>query len=159
MERTPDSVAREIEAIRHALAVVSAAVDRYAEIATQNVGQTSPTDSCEVGASHTALFMETHKLLRVARGPVDMVYSHFENVRVFLIFLLRLCGCLKRDDDEMRSSYFVEQSAHAGAVRAVMEMGVFEAMPRDGSSITAAVLAQKLDVEKDLLGEQLFKHN
>jgi hypothetical protein len=31
-------------------------------------------------------------------------------------------------------------------------MGIFEALPLDGSSLSADVLAEKLDVEKDLLG-------
>jgi hypothetical protein len=31
-------------------------------------------------------------------------------------------------------------------------MGIFEALPLDGSSLSADVLAEKLNVEKDLLG-------
>lgn len=34
-----------------------------------------------------------------------------------------------------------------------MEMGIFEAVPMDGSSVTATVLAEKLGADKDLLGE------
>ena len=34
-----------------------------------------------------------------------------------------------------------------------MEMGVFEALPMDGSSATAESLSKKLAVEKDLLGK------
>lgn len=33
-----------------------------------------------------------------------------------------------------------------------MEMGVFEALPLDGTPVTATVLAENLGVEKDLLG-------
>jgi hypothetical protein len=34
-----------------------------------------------------------------------------------------------------------------------MEMGIFQALPMDGSSATAASLSEKLGVEKDLLGK------
>jgi hypothetical protein len=47
----------------------------------------------------------------------------------------------------------VIQSSHSGALRAVMEMGVFDAIPVDGSSTTATELAQKLNVDKNLLGK------
>jgi hypothetical protein len=36
-------------------------------------------------------------------------------------------------------------------VRALLEMGIFDALPPDGSSLSADVLAEKLKVEKDLL--------
>jgi hypothetical protein len=39
------------------------------------------------------------------------------------------------------------------ALRTVLEMGVFEALPLDGSSISAANLSQKLGVENKLLGQ------
>ena len=80
MEKTPESVAQEIAAIRQSLKEVSAAVDRYAEIATKNVSQAGTTAAGEVSESHTALFMESHKFIRTARGPLDMVFSHTENV-------------------------------------------------------------------------------
>lgn len=51
------------------------------------------------------------------------------------------------------SSFSVVQSSHSGALRAVMEMGVFDAIPIDGSSTTATELAQKLNADKDLLSE------
>lgn len=50
------------------------------------------------------------------------------------------------------SSFSVVQSSHSGALRAVMEMGVFDAIPLDGPT-TATELAQKLNADKDLLGE------
>jgi hypothetical protein len=41
---------------------------------------------------------------------------------------------------------------HSGSLRAVLEMGVFDALPQDGSSATASTLAEKLGAEKDILG-------
>jgi hypothetical protein len=35
-----------------------------------------------------------------------------------------------------------------------MEMGVFEAIPLDGSPVDATELSKKLNVDKDLLGER-----
>ena len=43
------------------------------------------------------------------------------------------------------------QIAFIGAVRALLEMGIFEALPPDGTGLSADVLAEKLKVEKDLL--------
>lgn len=37
-----------------------------------------------------------------------------------------------------------------------MEMGVFEALPNDCTPMKASDLAEKLKVEKDLLGRPLF---
>lgn len=42
--------------------------------------------------------------------------------------------------------------AYTGAVRALVEMGIFEALPLDGTSLSADMLSEKLNVEKDLLG-------
>jgi hypothetical protein len=82
MEKTPESVAAEIAALRHGLSEVTAAIDKYAEIATQNVGNKDSTASGDVSESHKALFLKTSKLLTTVRGPVDMVISNFENVRI-----------------------------------------------------------------------------
>jgi hypothetical protein len=81
MEKTAESVSQEVAALKQILAQVSAAIDNYAEIATKNVGQKSIEASGEVSDLKTVLFMETHKLMRTARGPLNMVFSHFENVR------------------------------------------------------------------------------
>jgi hypothetical protein len=37
-------------------------------------------------------------------------------------------------------------------VGALVEMGIFEALPLDGTSLSADVLSEELTVEKDLLG-------
>ncbi|KAK2804504.1 hypothetical protein FQN50_006579 [Emmonsiellopsis sp. PD_5] len=41
--------------------------------------------------------------------------------------------------------------AHTGAVRALLEMGMFHALPQDGSSRTADALATELKAEKELI--------
>jgi hypothetical protein len=80
MEKTESAVAEEIAALRQTLSKVSSAIDSYAEIATRNVGDKSIAASGEVNEAHTALYMEARELLTTVRGPVDMVFSHFENV-------------------------------------------------------------------------------
>ncbi|RFU31747.1 hypothetical protein B7463_g4589, partial [Scytalidium lignicola] len=121
MERTPESVAAEVAALKQSLSEVTAAIDRYAELATQNVGNRDVTASGGVSQSHRDLYLKTSKLLRTVRGPVDMVTANFEN------------------------------SVYTGCLRAVMEMGVFEALPPDGSPASATALAEKLRVDKNLL--------
>ncbi|KAH7057092.1 putative O-methyltransferase [Macrophomina phaseolina] len=59
--------------------------------------------------------------MQTVGGPFRMVFKHGENL------------------------------AYTGAVRALLEMGVFNALPSDGSSMTAAELAKRLSVDKELL--------
>jgi hypothetical protein len=81
MNKSAESLQQEIAAIKQLLSSVGAAVDTYADVAIKNVGgQTSISDAGEVAEKQTALVMETSKLLRTVRGPVDMVFSNFENV-------------------------------------------------------------------------------
>lgn len=80
MSKSVESLQQEVAAIKQLLSSVGAAVDAYAEVAIKNVDKPSSSDAGEVGEKHTALFMETSKLLRTVRGPVDMIFSNFENV-------------------------------------------------------------------------------
>jgi hypothetical protein len=80
MEKTQETLAQEIAAMRHHLGEVSAAIDAYETVATQNLGQKSITSSGAVSEKHTALFLESSKLLTTVRGPVDMMFSNIENV-------------------------------------------------------------------------------
>lgn len=77
---TAQSIAERVASLKGMLSQVSTAIDHYAEIATKNVGARSIAQSGEIAEAHTALFMETNKLLRGVRGPLDMVFTHFENV-------------------------------------------------------------------------------
>ncbi|KAF2837272.1 o-methyltransferas-like protein [Patellaria atrata CBS 101060] len=118
---TPDAVAQQNAAIQASLEHFTSGVKSYSHISTQNAGKTGIQESCEVAAAHTSLVLDAVNLLRAVKGPVDMVFSHFEN------------------------------AAHTGAVRALLEMGVFHALPMDESSMTATELAEKLNVNKLLL--------
>jgi hypothetical protein len=80
MEKTPESVAAEISALKQSLSEVSTAIDAYAEIATQNVGNKDSKALGEVKESHKALFLKTNALLMTARGPVDMLMANIEKV-------------------------------------------------------------------------------
>ncbi|KAJ6109452.1 hypothetical protein N7486_001687 [Penicillium sp. IBT 16267x] len=48
-------------------------------------------------------------------------------------------------------SLFGREAAHRGALRALIEMGVFTALPQDGSGRTADDVAKELGVNKELL--------
>jgi hypothetical protein len=53
--------------------------------------------------------------------------------------------------------------AHTGAVRALLELGVFDALPQDGTGKTADALATELKADKLVISEiflsYLFKEN
>ena len=82
MKKTAESVAEEVRALKRMLGRVGAAINKYAEIATRNVGKKNMTGSGEISESHKALFLKTNKLLKTVRGPLDMAISHFENVSI-----------------------------------------------------------------------------
>ncbi|KAF7871817.1 hypothetical protein EAF04_003924 [Stromatinia cepivora] len=121
MEKTPESLAQEIACMREQLSKVSKAIDVYESVATGNVHKKGIQPRGETSQKHGELFMETDRLMKKVRGPVDMVFSNFEN------------------------------SVHSGTLRTVLEMGVFDALPMDGSSSSATILAENLGVEKELL--------
>ena len=66
--------------ITQALKDVTAAVEKYTAIVPTNAENASVTEKAEVSDAQTAMFRETTKLLLAVRGPVDMIFSHFENV-------------------------------------------------------------------------------
>lgn len=75
MAENSDQIIQQNAAIKQQLATVIALAEQYEKASTQN-------STKEVTSAHTALCAETHKLLRTVRGPLDSVWSHFENVRI-----------------------------------------------------------------------------
>ncbi|KAF2494859.1 O-methyltransferase [Lophium mytilinum] len=118
---TTEAVAAQNAAIQTALEGVSSLADSYKDISTKNVGKHGLKDVGEVSEARNALVMETWKLLGAVRGPVDALFEHFENM------------------------------SHTAACRSLLEMGVFDKLPLDGSSITGTELADSLGVDKLLL--------
>lgn len=119
---SPEAVAQQNAAMKSQLAHVSALVEDYTQISTENAGKSvSIEENGKQSAAHTAVVQETYKLLHAIKGPVDSVYSHFENV------------------------------ALTGAVRALIEMGMFDALPQNGTSKTADVLAKELSADKQVI--------
>ncbi|RDW65923.1 O-methyltransferase [Aspergillus mulundensis] len=80
---------------------------------------------CAREAARNALVLGAHRFLQTAQGPVDAA---------------RTC---------------VGQTAHLGSVRALLEAGVFDKLPADGTPQTPEELAQKLGVDESLLGRLL----
>lgn len=78
---SPEAVAQQNAAMKSQLAHVSALVEDYTQISTENAGKSvSIEENGKQSAAHTAVVQETYKLLHAIKGPVDSVYSHFENV-------------------------------------------------------------------------------
>ena len=82
MANTAESIAQQNAPIQQALKETSALAQEYSKISSKYADATGIRESGEVSQAHTALFLQTAKLLRTVRGPVDMIYSHFENVRI-----------------------------------------------------------------------------
>lgn len=121
MTHDPAAAAQQIVAITAALDEVSTGLKQYASVLEKS---TTPSDLRTIGnisKSHTDLVANVRTLNRAVRGPVDMMFAQIEN------------------------------AAYTGAVRALLEMGVFEALPLDGTGVPRKELAEKLKVEEDLL--------
>jgi uncharacterized protein YoxC len=69
MEKTADSVAAEIAALKHSLSEVTAAVNEYAELAVQNVGNKDVAASGSVSQFHKYLFSKTNNLFANCARP------------------------------------------------------------------------------------------
>ncbi|PGH32250.1 hypothetical protein GX50_04981 [[Emmonsia] crescens] len=121
-QNTPQAVAQQNAAMKAQLAHVTSLVEEYCNLSTSLAGKVlSIEESGKQSGIHTTVVQEAHKLLHYIKGPVDTLFCHFENV------------------------------AHTGAVRALLEMGMFQALPQDGSSKTAEALSTELKAEKELI--------
>ncbi|GLA14676.1 hypothetical protein AnigIFM62618_001114 [Aspergillus niger] len=67
------------------------------------------------------VLMNATQLIQTLRGPADMLYAQFEN------------------------------AANTGAIRTLLEAGVFEAIPTGGKSISAAEISEKTGMDKQLV--------
>ncbi|KAL4946608.1 hypothetical protein BDV06DRAFT_208526 [Aspergillus oleicola] len=82
---------------------------------------------CAREAMRRALVLEAYKFLQIAQGPIDAA-----------------APCL-------------EQTAHLGTVRALLEMGVFDELPLDNTSRTTKELSERLNTNESLLS-RLMRH-
>ncbi|PVH68469.1 O-methyltransferase [Cadophora sp. DSE1049] len=121
MAKIRETVQRENEVIQEAFDEVQSLVNQYQTINKKNTGIDSIESSGEVSRMKLALVRRINGLFQVTKGPVDMVFNHFENV------------------------------SHSGAVRALLEIGVFQQIPTGNGSKSATELAAELGVDKKLL--------
>lgn len=80
---SPEAISQQNAAIREQLSLVSSLVEQYTATTAANAGNSKTLTVQEHGEQsriHTAVVQETQKLLHAIKGPVDSVYSHFENV-------------------------------------------------------------------------------
>lgn len=78
-------VTAQDDAISKALEDVTAAADRYSKLSAQSVAQNGVVrdgvnSAGRLTVSHNQLFVKAMQLVRTIRGPVDMLFAHFENV-------------------------------------------------------------------------------
>lgn len=110
MEKTPESLAQEIAAMREQLSKVSKAIDVYESVATGNLDKEDTQSKGEISQKHVELFVETDRLMKKVRGPVDMVFSNFENVSLKW----------SRNEKEKEKSLFL----HEGVVHITMKIAM-----------------------------------
>jgi len=79
------SATAQDNAVKEALKDVTAAADQYYKLSAQSAGQNGVrrdgvNSAGELTVSHNQLFVKAMQLVRAIRGPVDMLFAHFENV-------------------------------------------------------------------------------
>ncbi|KAL3455976.1 hypothetical protein BJX64DRAFT_294545 [Aspergillus heterothallicus] len=90
-------------------------------LADEGVGKDSTIAQAELHGTVQKLVKETYILLNVIKGPFLSAFN------------------------------FTEQATHISAVRALFGLGVFHVLPRDGTGMTAAILAEELECDEELL--------
>lgn len=70
------------DAIMKALADVTTAADQYSKLSAGQNGvlRDGVNSAGELTVSHNDLFVKSMQLVRAIRGPVDMLFAHFEHV-------------------------------------------------------------------------------
>ncbi|ROW08839.1 hypothetical protein VMCG_02694 [Cytospora schulzeri] len=130
---TPDSLAQRTASINDAIARVSSAANAYAETSKERLEEgansSSSSKATHEAAAQESLAVEVRKLLAEVQGPAGVMFD--------------LLGSLCR----------------ATALRCLLDMGVFGALPADGTPMSADVLLSRLapvgdDPDNDVVVEK-----
>lgn len=89
---TPEAAADQAAVLKAALQEATDAIDKYTKISVQNAGKTGLDHLGEVSQCQINMQASVRKLDLAVRGPVTMIFSHFENVGSFLQGYLELGG-------------------------------------------------------------------
>ncbi|KAF8851799.1 o-methyltransferas-like protein [Acephala macrosclerotiorum] len=108
-------------AIKSNLAQLTAAVDSYSTTFEKNISLNDPAALGEIAQCQVKMLDSVKQMQSAVYGPINMVTLNFEE-------------CFR-----------------SGSLRALLEMGVFDVLPPDGSGMSASELAQKLNVDEALL--------
>lgn len=115
---TPEHLAQRTTSITDAIARISSAANAYAETSKKSLdnaaNSSSSSSKATEAAAQEALAIEVEKLLAEVQGPTGVMYG--------------LLGSVCR----------------ATALRCLLDMGVFSALPADGTPMTADVLLSRI---------------
>lgn len=114
---TPEHLSQRTTSITDAIARISSAANAYAETSKKSLdyaASSSSSSKATEAAAQEALAVEVEKLLAEVQGPTGVMYG--------------LLGSVCR----------------ATALRCLLDMGVFSALPADGTPMTADVLLSRL---------------
>jgi hypothetical protein len=93
------------------------------------------------------LMAKATRLLHTIRGPADMVFANFEHVSTADLLYIKL-----RRERGLHVLTNKSQMTSLGAIRTLLEAGVFHAIPTGGESISATEIAAKTGVDKEIIG-------
>ncbi|CZR66315.1 related to O-methyltransferase B [Phialocephala subalpina] len=108
-------------AVKSTLAQLTAAVEGYSTTFEKNISLNDPAAMGEIAQCQVKMLDNVKQMQSAVYGPLNMVTLNFEE-------------------------FF-----RSGSLRALLEMGVFDALPLDGSGMSASELAETLKVDEALL--------
>ncbi|KAL4861377.1 hypothetical protein BDV12DRAFT_204080 [Aspergillus spectabilis] len=112
----------DLQSVQRALQTLNRTAEQYHAASTGKTATGNDVQSLSAKrAARTALVLEAFRFLQIAQGPVDAAATCYE------------------------------KTAHLGSVRALLELGVFEALPLDRSPCTTGQLADRLGADESLL--------
>lgn len=121
---------------------ISAMADELSALAKSMETCNDPT---AIRHTKAAVVLKAKNLIGQVQDPMDATMDHVTNVSLFWFRDDLRCKCLK----SLPIQLFV-----ASAIRALMEIGVFEAIPAHGS-IGITELAHRCEAEEALIGDLL----
>lgn len=132
-------------AIKAQLQSLTEAVDAYSGTFEKNISSDDLEAIGQISQCQVAMVERVKQMQSAIYGPLNMIMLHYEEVRPYLP------SCSKSIVRTEADIGWWAQCLRSSSVRTLLEMGVFDALPVDGSEMSAEELAKKLGVDEALL--------
>lgn len=126
--------------INETLKLVALAAEEFTAISDKRENDAEGTSHGDVEEVRRKLLSVANDLVYAIRGPAEMTHSHCQYV----------CSSLYLQLNRDHSDAF--QASQVASIRVLLDIGAFDAMPLDGSPMSATALSEQLKVDKGIIG-------